>query len=471
MTSSEPPATLPRQAPLGLIGLGTMGRNLALNLADRGTPLVVWERDADLAATARSVLPETTAWAGGPGALAAALPAPRAILLMVTAGPAVDAVIDALRPGLAPGDVILDGGNADARDTARRQAALAGTSIELIGLGVSGGEEGARYGPALMAGGSAAAWTRVAPALNAIAARTPAGEPCCALLGAGAAGHFVKTVHNGIEYAVMQALAEAYDLMRHGLDMTPDTIGETFARWNAGPMEGYLVEIAADVARTRDDDGTPLLDKVVDRAGQKGTGRWASLAALDYGVPAPTIAEAVFARAVSSRGDERRALAGSRPAPVELDVEDIAAAVHAATLAAFVQGFDLIAAADAAEGWSVDRVAVARVWRAGCILRAALLDRLADAAATVPPGALLLQADALGAELYSVLPGLRLTVAAAAMSRFAVPAMGSALAWVDGVTRARVPADFLQGLRDRFGAHRFERTDRPGSFHADWSGR
>lgn len=471
MTLSESPAAATDQFTLGLIGLGTMGRNLALNLADRGTPLVAWERDADLAATARAALPETTVWTDGPVALAAALAAPRAILLMVTAGPAVDAVIDALLPGLDPGDTIIDGGNADARDTARRQAALAGSGIELIGLGVSGGEEGARHGPALMAGGSADAWDRVAPALTAIAARTPAGEACCALLGAGAAGHFVKTVHNGIEYAVMQALAEAYDLMRNGLDMTPDAIGGAYAGWNAGPLQGYLVEIAADVVRTRDDDGAPLLDKVLDRAGQKGTGRWASLAALDYGVPAPTIAEAVFARAVSARGDERRILAGARPAPVTLDLDDIEAAVHAATLIAFVQGFDLIAAADAAEGWSVDRVAVARVWRAGCILRGSLLDRLAEAARRVPGGALLLQADALAAELHAALPGLRNTVAAAAMSRFAVPAMGSALAWADGIARERVPADFLQGLRDRFGAHRFERTDRPGSFHADWRGR
>lgn len=465
MTSTEPPV-----APLGLIGLGTMGRNLALNLADHGTPLVAWERDPELAATARAALPASTTWSDGPAAVAAALPAPRAILLMVTAGPAVDAVIEALRPALTAGDVVVDGGNADAHDTARRQAALTGSGIELIGLGVSGGEEGARFGPALMAGGSPAAWNRVAPALSAVAARTPDGEPCCALLGAGAAGHFVKTVHNGIEYAVMQALAEAYDLMRHGLAMGPDAIGDTFAGWNAGPLRSYLVEIAADVVRTRDDDGAPLLDKVADRAGQKGTGRWASLAALDYGVPAPTIAEAVFARAVSSRDADRRSLATTGPAPVDLELDCLEQAVRAATLAAFVQGFDLISAADAAEGWSVDRAAVARVWRAGCILRASLLDRLAEAARQLPPGALLLHAPALGTELRGILPGLRQTVAAAALNGFAVPAMASALSWVDGMSRARVPADFLQGLRDRFGAHRFERTDRPGSFHADWRG-
>lgn len=465
MTSSERP-----DAPLGLIGLGTMGRNLALNLCDHGTPLVAWERDRELAATARAALPATTVWAGGPAELAAALPAPRAVLLMVTAGPAVDAVIEALLPALAAGDVIIDGGNADARDTARRQADLAGTGIELIGLGVSGGEDGARFGPALMAGGASAAWERVAPTLTAIAARTPDGTPCCARLGAGAAGHFVKTVHNGIEYAVMQALAEAYDLMRHGLGMTPGAVGATFEDWNAGPLQGYLVEIAADVTRTRDDDGTPLLDRVADRAGQKGTGRWASLAALDYGVPAPTIAEAVFARAVSARSDDRQALAIERRPMTGLAIEDLESAVHAATLAAFVQGFDLIAAADAAEGWAVDRGAVARVWRSGCILRAALLDRLGDAAREVPDGALLLHAQALSEELRTVLSGLRRTVAAASLAGHAVPAMMSALAWVDGMTRARVPADFLQGLRDRFGAHRFERIDRAGSFHADWRG-
>lgn len=465
MASTERPA-----GPLGLIGLGTMGRNLALNLADHGTPLVVWERDAALAAQARAALPATTVWSDGPAGLAAALPAPRAVLLMVTAGPAVDAVIGALRPALAPGDVIVDGGNADARDTARRQHDLAGTGIELIGLGVSGGEDGARFGPSLMAGGAPAAWALVAPTLEAVAARTPDGAACCALLGAGAAGHFVKTVHNGIEYAVMQALAEAYDLMRHGLGLAPDGIGDVFAGWNAGPLQGYLVEIAADVVRSRDDDGAPLLDKVIDRAGQKGTGRWASLAALDYGVPAPTIAEAVFARAVSARGDDRSALATERPGGLGLDLGDLESAVRAAAIAAFVQGLDLIAAADAAEGWAVDRAAVARVWRAGCILRAALLDRLAEAAREVGPGAILLRSPALGAELRGVLPGLRRTVAASALAGFAVPAMGSALAWVDGMTRARVPADFLQGLRDRFGAHRFERSDRPGSFHADWRG-
>lgn len=456
---------------LGLIGLGTMGRNLALNLADHGTPLVVWERDAELSAAARAALPASTIWTDGPAELAAALPGPRAILLMVTAGPAVDAVIEALLPALSPGDVILDGGNADARDTARRQAALAATGIELIGLGVSGGEEGARFGPALMAGGAQGAWAVAAPALNAIAARTPDGSPCCALLGGGAAGHFVKTVHNGIEYAVMQALAEAYDLMRNGLALTPAAIGDVFERWNTGPLQGYLVEIAADVVRTRDDDGSPLLDRVADRAGQKGTGRWASLAALDYGVPAPTIAEAVFARAVSARTHDRTGLAAERSTLVHLGTDDLEQAVHAATLAAFVQGFDLIAAADAAEGWSVDLVAVAKVWRAGCILRASLLDRLAEAAADTPDNGMLLRHPALSDEMRGVLPGLRRAVSAAALAGYAVPAMGSALSWIDGMTRARVPADFLQGLRDRFGAHRFERTDRPGSFHADWRGK
>lgn len=456
--------------PLGIIGLGTMGRNLALNLSDHGVPLIAWERDTDLSARARAELPASTAWADDAGDLARRLPAPRAVLLMVTAGAAVDAVIDSLRPHLAAGDVIIDGGNTDAADTARRQAALAGDGIHLIGLGVSGGEEGARHGPALMAGGDPDAWTRIAPTLQAVAARAADGTPCCDRLGGGAAGHFVKTVHNGIEYAVMQALAEAYDLMRHGLGREVEAIGETYAAWNRGPGGGYLVEIAADVVRTRDTDGAPLLDKVVDRAGQKGTGRWASLAALDLGVAAPTIAEAVFARAVSAARGERHALAGEAPGSVAIADDDLEAAVRAATLLAFLQGFALIAAADARDGWSVDQVAVARVWRAGCILRAPLLDRLADAFTPLPAGAHPLSAPSLRSELEETLPGLRRVAAAAISAGYAVPALTSALSWHDGMVRARVPADFLQGLRDRFGAHTFERIDSPGSHHADWSG-
>lgn len=456
--------------PLGIIGLGTMGRNLALNLADHGVPLVAWERDGALAARARDELPATTDWASDAADLAARLDAPRTVLFMVTAGSAVDAVIAALRPHLAPGDTIVDGGNTDAADTARRQADLAADGIHLIGLGVSGGEEGARRGPALMAGGDPDAWTRIAPTLEAIAARAADGTPCCNRLGGGAAGHFVKTVHNGIEYAVMQALAETYDLMRHGLNLDVDAIGAAFAAWNRGPGGGYLVEIASDIARTRDADGAPLLDKVVDRAGQKGTGRWASLAALELGVAAPSIAEAVFARAVSAARDDRHTLAGDPPGAVDIAVDDLEAAMRATTLLSFLQGFVLIAAADARDGWKVDPIAVARVWRAGCILRSPLLDRLAAAFATVSPGAHPLSAPALRQELAETLPGLRRTAAAAIGAGYAVPALTSALAWHDGMVRARVPADFLQGLRDRFGAHTFERIDRPGSHHAAWGG-
>ncbi|MFX4222184.1 MAG: NADP-dependent phosphogluconate dehydrogenase [Thalassobaculum sp.] len=458
------------RSPLGIIGLGTMGRNLALNLADHGVPLVAWERDAELAARARAELPETADWARDAADLAARLDAPRSILLMVTAGAAVDAVIAALRPHLASGDTIIDGGNTEAADTARRQTDLAGDGIHLIGLGVSGGEEGARHGPALMAGGDPEAWARIAPTLQAIAARAADGAPCCDRLGRGAAGHFVKTVHNGIEYAVMQSLAETYDLMRHGLGMDVDTIGATYATWNRGPGGGYLVEIAADVVRTRDADGAPLLDKVVDRAGQKGTGRWASLAALDLGVAAPSIAEAVFARAVSAARDERRDLAADPPGRVDVTVDDLESAMRAATLLAFLQGFALISAADARDGWSVDPVAVARVWRAGCILRAPLLDRLAGAFESLPKGGHPLSAPSLRGELAETLTGLRRVAAAAIGAGYAVPALTSALSWHDGMVRARVPADFLQGLRDRFGAHTFERIDAPGSHHADWTG-
>lgn len=447
-----------------------MGRNLALNLSDHGVPLVVWERDANLADTGRAALPDIVTWADSAAAVAGALPSPKAILLMVQAGDAVDSVIGALRPALGPGDVIVDGGNSDTRDTERRQAVLTREhGPALIGLGVSGGEDGARYGPALMAGGDSTAWEHVLPALTTIAARAEDGTPCCARLGNGAAGHFVKTVHNGIEYAVMQALAEAYDLMRTGLGLDTDAIARTFTRWNIGPLRGFLVEIAAEVVATREPDGIPLLDRIVDRAGQKGTGRWASLAALDLGVPAPTIAEAVFARAVSSRSSERQALDTDRPtAPLDCDVDSLEQALHGAIIAAFVQGFDMIAAADGEKAWGVEIAEVARVWRAGCILRASLLERLAQAAGSAPPDTNLLRAPTLRSELHSTLPGLRRTVSAAALAGIPLPAHGSALAWIDGMTRARGPANLLQGLRDRFGAHGFERTDAPGSHHGQW---
>lgn len=447
-----------------------MGRNLALNLVDHGVPLVAWERDPALAATARAALPTTTQWANTPAELAQALPRPKAILLMVQAGEAVDSVIAALRPALSPDDIIIDGGNADTRDTERRQIALAANGgPKLIGLGVSGGEDGARYGPSLMAGGDARAWERVRPALEAIAARAEDGAACCARLGNGAAGHFVKTVHNGIEYAVMQALAEAYDAMRHGLRLDVDTIAKAFADWNTGRSQGFLVEIAAEVVATRGADGCPLIDRIVDRAGQKGTGRWASLAALEYGVPAPSIAEAVFARAISSRSEERQALDSKLPSSgLELDLDTLADAVHATTIAAFVQGFDMIATADEAQQWNVQIPDVARVWRAGCILRASLLNRLAAAAEVVPAGASLLRAPELRAELDAALPGLRRTVAATALAGIPAPVHGSALAWIEGMTRARGPANLLQGLRDRFGAHGFERTDAPGTHHGEW---
>ncbi len=456
---------------IGVIGLGTMGRNLALNLADQGVPLVVWERDRELAERARSDLGDRVTWASGPWDLAARLAPPRAVLLMVTAGAAVDSVLGELKPFLGARDVVVDGGNTEAGDTARRQQELEKSGIRLIGLGVSGGEEGARNGPALMAGGAVDAWERVAPQLTAIAARTTDGSACCQRLGAGASGHFVKTVHNGIEYAVMQVLAEAYDLMRNGLGLEVPAIADVFRNWNQGPSAGYLVEIAGDVVATQDPAGGPLLDRVVDRAGQKGTGRWASLAALDFGVPAPTIAEAVFARAVYARRSDRHALAASPPTATTISVDDLHGAVRATTLIAFLQGLDLIAAADRSAGWGVRLPDVARVWRAGCILRAALLDRLAAAYDALPPDASGLSAPDLRDDLAQTLPGLRRAIAGSVTAGFAVPAMTSALGWYDGMTRHRVPADFLQGLRDRFGAHGFERDDQPGTHHADWSGR
>ena len=457
---------------LGLVGLGVMGRSLAQNFQDQGVPLVVYERDQHLAEQARPLLTENTVWTDGLDDLAASLPTPRAILLMVQAGEPVDQVIDALRPHLQAGDIIIDGGNSAYLDTKRRQLALATDGIELIGLGVSGGEEGARYGPAMMSGGPEKAWELVAPLLTKVAAKTPAGEACCKRMGEGASGHLVKTVHNGIEYGIMQALAEAYDLMRSGAGKEMAEISDIFEAWNKGPLQSYLVEISSLICRREAEDGSPMLDKVVDKAGQKGTGRWASLAAIEHGVAASAIAEAVFARAVSSEIESRQTTSRSYPpvSSIELDMKALEQAILTSSIIAFSQGFALIEAVANEEGWKVELGEVAKVWRGGCILRARLLDDFSQAIEeTSGTSSPLIASPHLSGLLRQSLPGLRMSVASGVMGGIALPVLSSSLAWVDGMTRARGPANFLQGLRDCFGAHGFERIDQTGSHSIDWS--
>ncbi len=407
--------------------------------------------------------------------MAAAMAPPRAVVLMVDAGPAVDGAIEALLPHLAPGDVIADCGNADFRDTMRRAAALAARGIRFLGVGVSGGEEGARRGPAIMAGGDPAAWAALAPVLTAIAARYE-GEPCAALLGPDGAGHFVKTVHNGIEYADMQLIAEAYGLMRQGQGRAPADIAPVFARWNAGRLRSYLVEItAAILAATDPATGGPVVDAILDSAGQKGTGRWTAVEALTLGQSASTIEAAVGARSWSAEKAARaagEAILGTRRSRADLTEGDLESALLAGRIVAYAQGFRLLQAASDLHGWGTDMPRVAETWRAGCIIRSALLADIAAAfrAGDLPEGQLLLS-PAFAASLRATLPALRRVVAAAALAAHPVPALSAALAFADTMAQGRGTTDLIQAQRDYFGRHGFVRLDTGAAGqHGPWAG-
>jgi 6-phosphogluconate dehydrogenase len=467
------------QAEIGLIGLGVMGQNLALNIADHGFRVAVYNRTAarteafaaSEAARGSRIVPCATLQD-----LVAPLRAPRAIILMVQAGAATDEQIAALAPLLAPGDVIVDGGNAHYRDTIRREAALGERGLRLLGTGISGGEEGARHGPSIMAGGVAEAYERVQPIFEAIAAKV-GGAPCCARLGPDGAGHFVKMVHNGIEYADMQLIAETLALMKDGLGLGYPEMQATFAAWNQGELDSYLIEITADILGKRDPEtGLPMVEVILDRAGQKGTGGWAVAAALELGVPAPTMAEAVAARSLSAARDERLYAAPRLAGPAAqgghastIDLDTLRDALLAAKSAAYAQGFALMAAAGAAHSWALDLATVATIWRGGCIIRARLLDRIREAYRRDPTPANLMLDPYFAAVLAETQDGLREAIVLAVRRGIAAPALGSALAYYDAYRSARLPASLIQAQRDYFGAHTYERVDRPGSFHSDWS--
>ncbi|HSA81343.1 MAG TPA: NADP-dependent phosphogluconate dehydrogenase [Geminicoccaceae bacterium] len=465
------------QAEIGLIGLGVMGQSLALNMADHGNRVAVYNRtsartDAFVASEEARRLPLEACVTLED--LVGALRRPRAIVLMVQAGEATDHHIDALTALLEPGDVIVDGGNARYQDTIRRERALRGRNLMFLGTGVSGGEEGARYGPSIMAGGEPEAYERVGPIFEAIAAQVE-GTACAAHVGPDGAGHFVKMIHNGIEYADMQLIAETYALMKDVQGLGYPAMQAAFAEWNRGDLDSYLIAITADIlGKTDPETGQPMVEVILDRAGQKGTGGWALAAALDFGVPAPTMAEAVAARSLSALKSERVAaaseLAGPQSPPAaDLSLDAARDALLAAKLCAYAQGFAVMAAASEAHGWSLDFGTIATIWRGGCIIRARFLDRIKQAYDRRPELANLLL-DPYFSELIGRTQGsLREAVAAAARRGVAVPALASALAYFDGYRAARLPANLIQAQRDYFGAHTYERVDRPGSFHSDWA--
>ncbi|WP_236586974.1 NADP-dependent phosphogluconate dehydrogenase [Brevibacterium casei] len=479
-------------ADVAVIGTGVMGSNLARNLARQPeTRVAIYDLDVDRARAVAAAHPEAGFLvAETPAALAQMLSTPRVAILMVNAGPATDAAIADIAAVFEPGDIIVDGGNSLFTDTIVRGEQLEGTGIEFVGVGISGGEVGALLGPSMMVGGSEAAWQRLRPLLTPIAARAEvagleAPVPCVAHIGTDGAGHFAKMVHNGIEYADMQLIAEACRILRDDLGLSPAAISAVLTEWNAGELESYLIEVTAEVlAHTDAATGLPFVDIVADAAGAKGTGAWTAKVGLDLGVPVPTIAEAVFARSLSQAG-ALRALGADIPGPVgnaeATDdpvapdrlgerIETVRQALFAGKILAYVQGFDEIAAGAQAYGWDVDLGELASIWRAGCIIRARVLDRIVAAYDRQEGLGSLLADDELRAEVGQAQGALRSAVGAAIGQGIPVPALSSALAYLDGIRAPRATAAIIQAQRDFFGSHTYGRVDRPGIFHTLWSG-
>lgn len=473
-------------ADIGMIGLAVMGENLVLNMESKGFTVAVYNRSPERTrefiagrADGKNILP-----AYSPAELCAALRRPRRIMMMVKAGSAVDDVIAQLLPLLEPGDILIDGGNSHYRDTERRVRVLAEKKIPFVGTGVSGGEKGALKGPSLMPGGNSEARPFIEPLFKKIAATAPDGSPCCEWIGPGGSGHFVKTVHNGIEYADMQLIAEAYLLLRSLHDYSMNELAEIFRRWNDSPQGSYLLEITAKILEFTDPEtGRPMVDMILDRAGQKGTGRWTSEAALELGIPAATIAEAVFARAVSACKTERMRL--SELFPERRKVSEIfreqhkkdlvnytADALYASKICVYAQGFDIMKSASEQFGWELDSAKIASIWRGGCIIRAKLLDNIREAYSDDRGLRSLISAPFFRTELQRLEGNWRFAVVDAVTYSVPVPAFSSAIAWFDSWRSANLSANLIQAQRDFFGAHTYERTDRPEGefFHTAWTG-
>jgi len=488
------------QSNIGLIGLAVMGQNLALNIADHGFRISVYNRTTEKMTKFVADNPATPGGLVGTTTLeefVRSLATPRKIIILVQAGAPTDAVIESLVPLLAGGDIIIDGGNAKWTDTIRREKTLREKGLRFIGSGVSGGETGARFGPSLMPGGDPAAYRELAPIWNAIAAKVDAatgrplagatpgkpiqgGVPCATYIGPDGAGHYVKMVHNGIEYGDMQMICEAYDLLRGLLGMKAADIGAVFAEWNRGTLDSYLIEITADILQQKDPmtRKSSLVDVILDAAGQKGTGKWTSVNALDMGVPAPTVAEAVFARCLSAVKEERVAAAKILKGPgrkryaggKQALIKAIHDALYCSKICSYAQGFQLMREAEKEYHWTLDFGAIAQIWRGGCIIRAVFLQKITEAYGRNPRLANLLLDPYFSRTVRKAQENWRTVVALAVKHGVPTPTFSSALAYYDGYRAARLPANLLQAQRDYFGAHTYERVDQPRGkfFHLDW---
>ncbi len=466
----------------GIIGLEVMGRNLALNVERNGFPIAVYNRTTAKTDEFINHLAKGKNAKGGKTIqeFVALLERPRRILLMVKAGAPVDAVINELKPFLQDGDIVIDGGNSLFHDTERRVAALAGTGIKFFGMGVSGGEEGALWGPSIMPGGDMEAYRHLEPILQKIAAKTPDDGPCVTYCGSKGAGHFVKMVHNGIEYGDMQLIAEAYDLLKNVAGLSNRQLKDVFTEWNGGELKSFLIEITAKVIDVADPDGSgnSLVDVILDKAGQKGTGKWTTQSALDLGVPVPTITAAVDARGISSLKSERvaagKVLQGPRPSgspPPDLKgfINDVRAALYCSKICSYAQGMVMLSAANREYQYGIKLDEVARIWKAGCIIRAIFLDEIKRAFREEPNLPNLLMAARFREALSTRQDGWRRTLSTALNTGIAAPAFGASLAYYDSYRRPRLPANLIQAQRDFFGAHTYERTDKPGTFHSEWA--
>lgn len=470
-----------QKADIALIGLAVMGQNLVLNMNDHGFTVAVYNRtvskvDQFLANEAKG---SRIIGTHSLEELVSKLKRPRRVMMLVKAGSAVDDLIEKLVPLLEPGDIIIDGGNSHFTDTIRRTKYVESKELLYIGTGVSGGEEGARRGPSMMPGGSPAAWESVKPIFQSVCAKVESGEPCCDWVGANGAGHFVKMVHNGIEYGDMQLICEAYHLMDAGLRMTPDEIHQVFAEWNKGELDSYLIEITRDIFAYKDTDGSALVDNILDVAGQKGTGKWTVNTSLDTGMPVSLIAEAVFARCVSALKEERvkaaRKLKGPRPAiSTNRDkfIAEIRSALYASKIVSYAQGYMLMREAAEEYGWKLNYGNIALMWRGGCIIRSVFLGKIKEAFDKNPKLKCLLLDDFFRKAIKDNQRAWRDVIATAAKKGIPVPAFSTALAFYDSYRAARLPINLLQAQRDYFGAHTYERIDRPRGqfFHTNWTG-